>query len=81
MSTVPDLLIIPSTVDINLLPTLMVDEDEGKEDDCRSKPVQESGVLLVYDDLTDEREGDRHAEADCDHKGRGEEHRIGPADV
>lgn len=60
---------------------LMIDDQEGQEDDRRSDPIQHTGVLSLENDLSDERQRDGEAESDRDHQWRGEQHRIGPTYV
>lgn len=60
---------------------LVVDEQEGNEDDSRAYPVHGARVLCILHHLSDEGERDGHGQADGDDQRRGQEHGVGPRHV
>lgn len=63
------------------LPTLVVHNQKGQKHNCGSDPVQWTRILLLQNDLADQRQRYSQAQPDSDDQRRGQEHSVCPADI
>lgn len=72
-----NLLVTPSQQFLILfypLLSLIIDKNERYQNNSGPDPIQKAGVLMIDNDLTDKRQGNRHTESDSNYEGGGKKH-------